>query len=43
MYTNAHFWRDMAILAGAWGMAIWGLLNMKDDGPHRSGGASGHW
>lgn len=23
MYTNANFWRDMAILAGAWIVAGW--------------------
>lgn len=40
MYTNANFWRDMAILAGAWAMAAWGAWNYDS---HKSGGASGRW
>lgn len=40
MYTNANFWRDMAILAGSWIMVGWAVWYSSE---HKNGGASGSW
>lgn len=31
MYTNANFWRDMAIIFGSLAVAIASLMQMQDD------------
>lgn len=40
-YGNPQFWRDMAILAAAWGMSIWAVIQMMDS--ESNGGATGYW
>lgn len=41
MYTNANFWRDMAILGGSLLMAGISALFLGDE--TKNGGASGRW
>lgn len=43
MYTNANFWRDMAILAGAWIMAGYSLIQMMDSVDCNGHGCTGRW
>jgi hypothetical protein len=43
MYTNANFWRDMAILAGSLGMALYSLIQMMDTVTCNGNGCSASW
>lgn len=38
MYTNANFWRDMAILAGSWIVAGYSLIRWMDSESNEYGG-----
>ncbi len=43
MYTNANFWRDMAILAGSWLMAGWGAWQWSQNQGVTSGCPADGW
>lgn len=40
-YTNANFWRDMAILGASWVSALWGAWHYGGGGEVHGCGPSG--